>query len=138
MTRDEYVPKSCAPGDTSDGYHTFDELYEHRTGILAALLDVVYWVAIRYANWPDERIAERELFKSRRHHDGGMYDGFFIVGINCSTDEEHVEWATWHCEDKWWDTFLIPEVERAPEWDGHTPKDALDRLVRVITVRPEE
>ncbi len=115
------VSKDDAPGDTSDGYHTFDELYEHRTGILAALCNVS-------ATLLDE-LGGHDLvdyvFKSRRHHDGDMYDGMFIVGIR----GEGRGWSTWHCEDEWWDKFAVPELDRAPEWDGHTPQDALDRLV---------
>lgn len=136
-----FVPKTKAPGDTSDGYHTFDELYEHRTGLLAALcncfaqhlIDVfdLHGVAANYAELVQE--LSRWVFKSRHHHDGEMYDGFFIVGINCKTLSGPDRWATWHCEDKWWDRFNIPELDKAPEWDGHTPEEALDRLVRCFT-----
>lgn len=127
-----FVPKAKAPGDTSDGYHTFDELYEHRTGLLAALCNVVADVM----ETEELEIEDMEclLFKSRHHHDGEMYDGFFIVGINCNAKPgPWAKWATWHCEDKWWDRFNIPELERAPKWDGHTPADALARLIKYFT-----
>lgn len=127
-----FVPKAKAPGDTSDGYHTFDELYEHRTGLLAALCNVTEEMVELAATCmgSDGDGVEWPLFKSRHHHDGEMYDGFFIVGIKGPGQEK---WATWHCEDKWWDRFDIPELDLAPEWDGHTPADALARLVEWFT-----
>lgn len=33
-----------------------------------------------------------------------------------------------HYEMKDWSLFKIPEVDRAPEWDGHTPEEAADRI----------
>jgi hypothetical protein len=29
---------------------------------------------------------------------------------------------------RWEETNFAPELEKAPEWDGHTPADVLDRL----------
>lgn len=52
-------------GDISDGYHTFNELYHHR--------------AILFANICNK---SGKSWKSKKHHDGSMYDGMFIVGIN--------------------------------------------------------
>lgn len=127
-----FVPKAKAPGDTSDGYHTFDELYEHRTGLLAALCNVL--AALMEEEGFDAEDMEGILFKSWHHHDGEMFDGFFIVGINCNTKlGQRAKWATWHCEDKWWDRFCIPVLERAPKWDGHTPAEALARLIEGLT-----
>ncbi len=132
----EYVRKDKASGDTSDGYHTFDELYEHRTGLLVALLNLCAKV-LRDYGYRDE-VVGCCVFKSRQHHDGGMYDGMFIVGINCASRGEPDKWATWHCEGEWWDRFSIPELDRAPEWDGHTPKDALERLLDVYVPEGED
>ena len=96
-------------GDTSDGYHTFDELYYHRTALFACL------VALQ---------PRQMAFKSRKHADGTMYDGMFIAGIYTSGG-----WCTYHCEDRWWPLFDCSEREFAPEWDGHTPSDAIHRLM---------
>lgn len=52
-------------GETSDGFHTFDELYRHRAVLFSFIV-----ACFPGASW-----------KSRRHHDGTMYDGMFIVGI---------------------------------------------------------
>lgn len=100
-------PSTCK---LSDGYHTFDELYEHRTALLAVLAK----------NNP-------LAYKSKKHHDGTMYDNMFIVGINYDKP------ITYHCEMEYWDKFQCKEVEYAPEWDGHTPDDVVQRLFEVAT-----
>lgn len=108
-------------GDTSDGYHTFNELYHHRA--------VLFSVIVR---------DHRELaWKSKAHHDGTMYDGMFIVGIETPKGQ-----ATYHYDiDPYWDMFDCKEFDRAPEWDGHSPADAIERIAalgrgtcRVMTI----
>lgn len=94
-------------GETSDGYHTFNELYHHRTLLFAALCE-----AYRTYAW-----------KSRHHADGTMYDGMFIVGIETPEGQ-----ATYHCDNEYWDLFNVREYKKAPEWDGHTPAQAIERI----------
>ena len=95
-------------GDTSDGYHTFNELYHHRAVLFSVVCN----------ERPD--IA----WKSKRHYDGTMYDGMFIVGI--STPEGQ---ATYHYDiEPYWSMFHVKELEYAPEWDGHTPDEAIRRI----------
>lgn len=95
-------------GETSDGYHTFNDLYHHRA--------VLFSVIVR---------DHRELaWKSKAHHDGTMYDGMFIVGIETPEGQ-----ATYHYDiDPYWDMFDCKELDRAPKWDGHTPDDAIGRI----------
>lgn len=95
-------------GDTSDGYHTFNELYDHRARLFS--------VVVR---------DHREIaWKSRLHHDGTMYDGMFIVGVETPQGQ-----ATYHYDiDPYWDIFDCKELVRAPEWDGHTPEQAISRI----------
>lgn len=95
-------------GDTSDGYHTFNELYHHRA--------VLFSVIVR----EHRSIA----WKAKRHHDGTMYDGMFIVGLNTPHGQ-----ATYHYDiNPYWDMFDCAELDRAPEWDGHTPDEAIERI----------
>ena len=102
-------------GDTSDGYHTFNELYHHR----AILFSVIV------------KAFSDKAWKSLRHHDGTMYDGMFIVGIDTPEGQ-----ATYHYDiDPYWDMFECRELERAPEWDGHTPAQAIERIRRLEPVR---
>lgn len=119
-------------GSTSDGYHTFQELYDQRSALLMALCNSL--VIVLYEAGVDESEFSKMVFKSHTHHDGESIDGYFLVGINCEPElDKPAKWSTWHCEDKWWDANVAPELDRAPEWDGHTPKDALERLIEAFT-----
>lgn len=92
--------------DLSDGHHTFKELYEHRHVLFAVIC------SIAAACW-----------KSKLHSDGTMFDGWFIAGLE--TLEGVV---TYHLPLEWWGEFPAIEVDRAPEWDGHTSQDVVKRL----------
>ncbi len=95
-------------GETSDGYHTFDELYDHRARLFSVIVR-----DHRYRAW-----------KSRIHHDGTMYEGMFIVGVETPQGQ-----ATYHYDvDPYWEIFDCKELVRAPEWDGHTPEQAISRI----------
>lgn len=91
-------------GEVSDGFHTFNSLYDQRL-ILTAVL------ACAFPN---------RAWKSHKHSNGEapFGGGWFIVGF--ATPEGQY---TYHYEDKDWDLFQCPEVDKAPEWDGHTDKD---------------
>lgn len=98
-------------GSVSDGYHTFDELYDHR-----AIEFAIICRAYPHLSW-----------KSMQHDDPDfpMYEGMFIVGIETPAGQ-----ATYHYDiNPWWNIFAdVPEYERAPEYDGHTPNDVIERL----------
>ena len=105
-------------GETSDGYHTFNELYNHR----AVLFSVIV-----------KAFPER-AWKARQHHDGTMYSGMFIVGIDTPEGQ-----ASYHYDiDPYWDMFECRELERAPEWDGYTPAQAIERIGKLEPVRHGE
>lgn len=97
--------------NTSDGYHTFNELYHHRAMLFSVIVKI---------------FADR-AWKSKLHADGTMYDGMFIVGIETPDGQ-----ATYHYDvDPYWDMFQCKEVDHAPEWDGHTPDQAIERIGRL-------
>lgn len=97
----------CETGSVSDGYHTFDELYDHRCLLFAALTQ-----ARPHASW-----------KSRLHSDGEAWEGWFIAGMDLNGKP-----ITYHLPEKYWDLCKGDERTRAPEWDGHTSADVLVRL----------
>ena len=99
--------------DVSDGYHTFGSLYEQRCILFAALVG-----AYRDRAW-----------KSRFHSDGEpcFGGGWFIVGINTPQGQ-----YTYHYHEDDWYLFDCEEVERAPEWDGHTAEN-VTRLLSLQT-----
>lgn len=118
--------------DACDGCCIFDELYDQRTGLLAAFCSTLVGSMIK-AGRSRAQILE-VFFKSHRHHDGSMYDGYFIVGVNCAhIGVEPDRWATFYCQDKWWTRFLVPSVELATESDVDTTEDAMQRLLDKFT-----
>jgi hypothetical protein len=95
----------CDPNQVSDGYHTFFELYEHRLTLFCAFLKF-------NGGW-----------KSKRHHDGSVWDGWFIAGTEVAAVS-----ITYHLPERLWDICPATEIDAAPEWDGHTSDDVLERL----------
>lgn len=99
-------------GNTSDGYHTFNELYHHRAVLFSVIVG---------------NFATR-AWKSKLHADGTMYEGMFIVGIETPDGQ-----ATYHYDvEPYWNLFRCKEVDRAPEWDGHTPGQAISRIGKLV------
>jgi hypothetical protein len=109
-------------GQTSDGYHTFDELYRFRLLYNAALFNS--WSG--FTNKPSGVFG---VHKSWRHSDGEecFGGGWFIVMAALPTGQ-----ISNHYEAKDWDLFQIPERERADEWDGHTASDVAVRLEKFL------
>lgn len=102
-------------GEVSDGFHTFNSLYEQRMILFAALVK-----AYKDKSW-----------KSYRHEDGEYCfgGGWFIVGIDTPEGS-----YTYHYENKYWDMFDCTDLPRAKHWDGHTETDA---EVRLMSLKPE-
>lgn len=107
------TPKEC----DCDGYHTFDELYEHRI--------TLFIVLCKKYNMPQNPPFDRRCWRSKLHSDGTSFDGWFILGIN----KEKGKQITYHLPiSKWEETNFAKTLEKAPEFDGHTPQDVLNRL----------
>lgn len=100
-------------GQVSDGYHTFDELYHYRMLYNAGFLNELY-----------QRRAV-PVYKSWRHSDEKLCfgGGWFVVVALLPTGQ-----VTNHYPAEHWDLFDAQVVYRAPEWDGHTPKEAAKRI----------
>lgn len=108
-------------GEVSDGFHTFNSLYHQRLILFAALFNTY-----QSLSW-----------KSKLHHDGEVPfgSGWFVVGIDTPEGQ-----YTYHYELKDWDLFKCKELEKAPEWDGHTDQD-VERLLSLSkgeTMTPPE
>ena len=57
------------------------------------------------------------------HDTGDMFDGYFIVGVETKNGQ-----ATYHYPVEYWELFDVKELKNAPKWDGHTAKDAIERI----------
>lgn len=98
-------------GQTSDGYHTFDELYDHR---------IELWMALC------RNLGEYQPWMSTHHSDGTTMAGWFVLGIRASPGRQityHLPIHKWaECQE-----FAIIK-DKAPAFDGHTSADVLQRL----------
>lgn len=97
-------------GDFSDGYHTFNGLYDHRCALFVALM-----VSCPAISW-----------RSRLHADGTGWGGWCVGGMDLPTGT-----ITYHLPDSDWhllDDSGVRTLERAPEWGGHTSADVVTRI----------
>lgn len=101
------LPEAVIYGSTSDGFHTFDELYYHRAVLFSVIVSA----------YP------QLCWKSRNHNDGTMFENMFIVGINTPEGP-----ATYHYHNDLWNLFKCKVLQKAPEWDGHTSQQAIQRI----------
>jgi len=106
----DMTPAEC----DCDGFHTFSELYDHRITLFIALCR-------------EKEYAGRgsKVWRSKRHSDDSVFEGWFVLGIG----EKKGKQITYHLPlERWKETEFAETLERAPEWDGHTSQDVLDRL----------
>jgi hypothetical protein len=111
----------CRDTDSiSDGHHTFGELYEHRHLLYLSMLKTRL-----FASW-----------RSKLHHDGIGYDGWFLVGSSVFTPghEVHGEQISYHLPMRLWDLCnWMDTYDCAPvAWDGHSSDDVLDRMRKFL------
>ena len=119
MTREseinlEIVENKLDTNKISDGYHTFEELYEFRKVFNATLFN----------EWSKQ--GKYSTHKSWKHNDGEdcFGGGWFIVVAKLPDGQ-----ISNHYEAKDWELFKILETEKAIyPFDGHTPQDVLQRL----------
>ncbi len=104
-------------GEVSDGFHTFDELYEHRHALFIALCREL--ATSRAVN---------PVWRSRLHDDGTMFSGWFVMGINQDPSRQ----ITYHLPMYLWaQTGCAETLDRAPEFDGHASACVLRRLAEL-------
>jgi len=98
--------------NTSDGYHTFKELYDHRIALFICLM----------------RSNPEISWRANNHHDGSNMEGWFIAGMELPTGQ-----ITYHLPvDKWTsldNTGMRTSNNAHYEWDGHTAEDVVNRLL---------
>ena len=110
----DLAPSGVDVGEISDGYHTYNELYEFRKVYNAALFNT-----LAKEGWYN-------VHKSKRHYEGDECFGggwFIVVAILPEGQISN------HYELKDWNLFRIPEHDEALfPFDGHTSSDVLARL----------
>ena len=102
--------KDYRANTVDDGFHTFNELYNHRQMLFCLLMNAHADIA----------------WKSRKHEDGSMFEGdWFVAGIKLPTGD-----ITYHLEGRFWDYAKVKEIDFAPKWDGHTAADVIERMAQ--------
>lgn len=98
----------------SDGYHTFDELYQHRHALFLNLM----------------RQNRHMAWASKVHSDGTSFDGWFIAGIETPAGQ-----ISYHLPDVLWAVVedMGVTVDKPPPWDGHTAEDVCLRLMEMAS-----
>jgi hypothetical protein len=119
------IEKIVIEGDedmqVSDSYHTMNELYEHRITLFIALCKHRIDMSIIGSDGS----VPHGVWRSKLHADSSSYDGWFIMGIG----KEKGRQISYHLPmSKWEETNFAETLDRAPEWDDHTPEDVLQRL----------
>lgn len=120
--------------EVSDGYHTFEELYDHRITLFIALCKIEHSFevfGVRRDNVPLFNSSYQivsNVWRSKVNGDGSVWDGWFIIGIGRVKGTQ----ITYHLPlDRWEETNFADTLDRAPEWDGHSPADVLLRLKKL-------
>lgn len=111
------IPLTIKGSTQSDGYHTFKELYDHRTYLMLSLMTLYPEISWRTLN-------HNKLQKDK------MYEGYCLIGMNLPTGT-----ISYHIEIHFWkllDNLGITTLEEAPEYDGYTSNDVLLRLFAFI------
>ena len=128
-------------GNVSDGFHSFNQLYEFRKLYNALLFNewarqiTTETAFSKDASGRTKQIVVAEsnkydVHKSKRHNNGELCFGggwFVVIAILPSGQ------ITNHYEMNDWGLFKIPELEKAKyEFDGHTSEDVVERMLNLI------
>jgi hypothetical protein len=119
MTKEEAINtliqgKDVDTNKISDGYHSFGELYEHRIRLYITLCRIC-----------DDCSHLPLVWRSLKHSDGSSMDGWFVLGLGTHKGDQ----ITYHLPMSFWDECSFADDRiLAPEWDGHTSEDVLERI----------
>lgn len=102
----------------SDGYHTIEELYDHRVELFLTLCRIL----------SADTKSQPLIWRTKKHFDGSKFDGWFILGIEIRAGKQ----ITYHLPlSRWDDAGFALTIIKAPEFDHHTPNDVLKRLKKL-------
>lgn len=108
----------CPVGEVSDGYHTFNELYEHRHALMLALMS---------------QLPDKSWFSSK-HDDGTEMKGWFIAGIVLPSGT-----ITYHMPNRLLQSAACTgakKMAKGLKWDGHPPDHVISRLKTFSNRKP--
>ena len=108
----------------SDGFHSFEELYETRNALILCLARTRYYRAMMEHKLP-QHYSVWMPWRSKIHSDGTTQEGWFLLGFDYRKGKQ----VSFHLPMKMWDDcYFATELDKAPPFDGHTTKDVIERL----------
>lgn len=103
----------------SDGFHTVEELYDHR---------IALWIAVCRLIRNEPRYEYRRVWRTDLHSDGSSFTGWFVLGITLEDNRQ----ITYHLPlSRWNECEFAETLWQAPEFDGHTSADVIERIGRL-------
>lgn len=117
-------PVYITPTGISDGYHTFDELYYYRLCYNAIFINSL----VKLIKENPDTFKDIKVCKSKKHFGGEPCygGGWFIVMISTPWGQ-----ISNHYKLEYWDMFNCRAVNTSWKWDGHSMKEAMERLNRL-------
>ncbi len=117
LGKDIVLPEGVDINEVSDGYHTFNELYDFRK----------MYNAVLFNEWAEA--GKYEVHKSLKHNDGEeCFGGGWFIVVAILPDGQ----ITNHYKIEDWELFSLPVKDRALyKYDGHTGADVLQRLASI-------
>ena len=85
---------------------------------------VVLWIKLC------ERLSgQKYIWASVKHSDGSTFGDWFVLGMN----DEKGKQITYHLPARYWNEVceFANILEKAPEFDGHTSDDVLERIKKI-------
>lgn len=104
-------------GDISDGYHTFEELYQHRHLLYLSL-------CIKYREY---------CYYTFTNADGSSWEDWFLLVLN----HPKIKQISYHLPIELVDFCTIVNIEfrnKCDDYDGYTSNDVLDRLEDLVAI----
>lgn len=114
----------------SDGYHTMDELYDHRIALWIVVCSSINYRNAVFKSQGTIMNGDHGVWRSKKHSDGEPAFGgtWFVLGIG----KEPGNQITYHLPINMWEsTDFVETLDKAPEWDGHSSADVLERLKKL-------
>ena len=72
-----------------------------------------------------EYYGNSSVWRSKTNGDGTIWDGWFVMGIGKDAGKQ----ITYHLPlSRWEETDFANTLDQAPEFDGHSSQDVLERL----------
>jgi len=112
--------KKISVSKISDGYHSFEELYDHRNLLFITLARL----------FKDNNAV---VWKSLKNRDGKGTPGWFVMGIDyMAADENTIKQISYHLPMSLWKYCKFASTMNKSPWNGHASKDVIEQLIELL------